>query len=76
MSMEYKGYKGTVEYSAEDHILHGSVIGLKASLNYEGSSLDELEEYFRRAVDGYLTLCETDGLEAEQPPKILQSHAQ
>lgn len=53
--LEYKGFYGTVEYSSEDDILHGKVIGLEHSLiSYEGRSLKELKKDFHDAVDDYL----------------------
>ena len=54
--LEYKGYYGTVEYSKEDDILHGSVIGvpLHTFVSYEGKTLKELKRDFRIAVDDFL----------------------
>ena len=36
-NLEYKGYTGTIEYSKEDKLLFGKVIGVKSLLSYEGS---------------------------------------
>lgn len=35
--MEYKGYCGTAQYSAEDNVLFGQVIGINSLISYEGS---------------------------------------
>lgn len=64
--LEYKGYHGTVEYSAEDRILFGSVFGVNDSLNYHGSSLDELERSFHSCIDNYLSICEQIGKQPEK----------
>ena len=32
--MEYKGYSGTVEYSAEDNVLYGKVTGIRSLVSY------------------------------------------
>ena len=41
--LEYKGYKGSVEYSKEDNCLFGKVQGMSKDLIvYEGQTLDEL----------------------------------
>ena len=64
--LEYKGYHGTVEYSAEDGILFGSVFGVNDSLNYHGKSLDELEASFQSCVDNYLALCAEFGKQPER----------
>lgn len=44
MSMlEYKGYLGTVEYSAQDHCLYGKLAYIRDLVNYEATSVEELE---------------------------------
>ena len=53
-TMEYKGYIGSVEFSEEDCILYGKVMGIRS---YEGETAKELLEDFHGAVDDYLTLC-------------------
>ena len=43
--LEYKGYKGSVEYSKDDNCLFGKVQGLsKELITYEGQTLDELRK--------------------------------
>lgn len=64
--IEYKGYYGSVDYSAEDNILFGSVIGVRGLISYEGSSIDELRTDFEEAVDSYLEMCEADGVKPEK----------
>ena len=52
---EYKGYKGSVEYSKEDNCLYGKVQGMsKALILYEGQTLDELSRDFEAGVDSYI----------------------
>ena len=65
--LEYKGYLGTVEYSKEDDILHGKVIGIRGLLSYEGNSLENLKKDFYEAVDFYLLHCEENGVEPQKP---------
>ena len=46
--LEYKGYKGSVEYSREDNCLVGKVQGMgKDLISYEGQTLDELRQGLR-----------------------------
>ena len=52
--MKYKGYQGSVEYSAEDHVLFGKVMFIKSLLIYEGETLSELETMFHQTIDEYL----------------------
>jgi predicted HicB family RNase H-like nuclease len=56
-TLQYKGYDGSVEYSAEDRVLHGSLLGIRDAIVYEGSDVDSLESNFRAAVDEYLVFC-------------------
>lgn len=55
--LEYKGYNGTVEYSAEDDCLFGRVIGITDSISYEGTDVASLKQDFEATVDDYLELC-------------------
>ena len=64
--MEYKGYVGTVEFSAEDNILFGKVIGINGLVSYEGDSIRTLREDFKAAVDDYLEMCEAKGIEPQK----------
>ena len=60
--LEYKGYKGSVEYSKEDNCLFGKVQGMSKDLiTYEGQTLDELRQDFEDGIDSYLEGCKADG---------------
>ena len=66
--LEYKGYKGSVEYSKEDNCLFGKVQGMSKDLiTYEGQTLDELRQDFEDGVDSYLEGCRADGVEPSKP---------
>lgn len=65
--MEYKGYKGSVEYSKADDCLCGKVQGLnKALILYEGLTLDELRKDFEAGIDDYLEGCKAEGIQPEK----------
>ena len=68
-TMEYKGYVGSVEFSEEDGIFFGKVMGLRALISYEGSTAPELVTDFHGAVDDYLALCAAEGTEPEKAYK-------
>ena len=68
-TMEYKGYVGSVEFSEEDALFFGKVMGIRALVSYEGKNAQDLVEGFHGAVDDYLTLCETEGTEPEKAYK-------
>ncbi len=65
-TMEYKGYVGSVEFSEEDCIFFGKVMGIRALLSYEGSTAKELVSDFHGTVDDYLAMCEAEGQEPEK----------
>lgn len=66
--LEYKGYKGSVEYSKEDNCLFGKVQGMnKALILYEGQTLDELRKDFEEGIDSYIEGCKADGVEPAKP---------
>lgn len=57
--LEYKGYYGTAEYSAEDHCLYGKLAYIRDLVNYEATTVKNLEKAFKEAVDDYLTFAES-----------------
>ena len=66
--LKYKGYSGSVEYSEEDKCLFGKVQGMaKDSITYEGATVEELTEDFEGAIDDYLSLCASRGVEPSKP---------
>ncbi len=67
--LEYKGYKGSVEYSKEDDCLCGKVQGLgnKVLIAYEGNTIGELREDFEKGIDSYLEGCKADGITPAKP---------
>lgn len=68
-TIAYRGYIGSVEFSEEDGIFFGKVLGISALLSYEGSTADALLEDFHGVVDGYLATCELQGTVPEKPYK-------
>lgn len=67
--LEYKGYKGTIEYSKEDDLLFGKVFGIRGLISYEGKTGNELEKDFQDAIDNYLDQCKATGVPPEKPFK-------
>jgi predicted HicB family RNase H-like nuclease len=66
--LRYKGYTGSVEFSAEDNCLFGKVQGLHGTLiSYEGCTVDEIREDFENAIDEYLGSCKQRNIEPAKP---------
>jgi predicted HicB family RNase H-like nuclease len=45
-TLKYKGYLGSVEFSEEDNVLFGEILGIDGLVNYEGNTIQELTESF------------------------------
>jgi predicted HicB family RNase H-like nuclease len=68
-SLHYRGYVGSIEFSEEDAVFHGKVVGIKSLVSFEGDSVNTITEDFHDAVDEYLEYCEEKGIEPERPFK-------
>ena len=67
--LTYKNYTGSIEYSKEDGLLYGKVLGIKGLLSYEGQTGEDLEKDFVDAIDEYLSDCKESGIVPEKPFK-------
>jgi len=67
--LRYKGYFGSVEYSAEDEVLAGRLEFIRDLITYEGEDIKTLKAAFEEAVDDYLALCASQDREPEVPLK-------
>jgi predicted HicB family RNase H-like nuclease len=56
-TLQYRGYDGSVLYSAEDRMLHGRVMGIRDVISYGGDDVRSLDRNFRDAIDEYLAFC-------------------
>lgn len=68
-TIEYKGYLGSIEFSEEDGMFFGKVMGIRSLISYEGENAHDLIESFHGAVDDYLEMCEAEGIEPEKAYK-------
>ncbi|MCL2802247.1 MAG: type II toxin-antitoxin system HicB family antitoxin [Treponema sp.] len=68
-SLSYKGFYGSVEFSDEDNIFFGRIIGINDHITYEGDSVKSLRKDFNAAVDEYINVCAELGKEPEKPYK-------
>lgn len=50
----YKGFIGSVHFSAEDRVFYGKVEGVNDLISFEGETVDQLEEGFRLMVDDHI----------------------
>jgi len=66
--LEYKGYRGSVEYSKADNCLCGGVLGMtKDLIIYEGKTIEELKADFEAGIESYLEGCREMGITPRKP---------
>lgn len=65
--MTYKGYSARPEYSAEDGVVFGRLLGINDLVNFESENVEGLEEEFHKAVDDYLAFCSEIVKQPETP---------
>ncbi len=65
-TLEYKGYVGSVEFSADDDVFHGKLEGIRDLVSYEATDVAGLKRAFHGAVDDYLATCERKKKKPEQ----------
>lgn len=68
-TLTYKGFIGSVHFSADDKVFHGKMVGIKDLVTFEGDTVGELVKAFHDAVDDYLDLCKDAGKEPLKPHK-------
>lgn len=54
--LHYRGFTGSIEYSKEDHLYYGKVLGIRDLISYEGTSKSELFLDFRGAINDYIRI--------------------
>jgi len=52
--LHYKDYLGSIEFTEDDAVFHGKVIGIKPLLSFDGDNVKDLIGDFYDAVDEYL----------------------
>jgi len=65
--LEYQGYQGSVEFSADDGILFGKILFIDSLILYHGESVESLKEAFHSAVDEYVAHCVKNQKEPNKP---------
>ena len=56
-TLNYKGFIGSVYLSEEDEMFYGKIEGISDCIMFEGSSVTELKNMFREAVNEYIEDC-------------------
>ncbi len=65
--MEYKGFKARVEYSADDEVFFGRLIGIEDIVTFEAKTVRELKKAMKEAVEFHIEVCERTGQQIKKP---------
>jgi predicted HicB family RNase H-like nuclease len=64
--LEFKGFKAKIEFSAEDNVFFGHLIGIDDVVSFEGETVAQLKTSFEEAVDFHIEVCEKSGKQAKK----------
>ena len=67
--MTYKGFIGSVHFSADDRLFFGKIEGINDLITFEGATVDELEEGFKYMVEEHIKDCKAKGIAIEKSYK-------
>jgi len=59
--LSYKGFYGSVNFSAADDVFYGKVEGVQDLVSFEGATVKELRQEFQKAVEDYISFCKKNG---------------
>lgn len=64
--LHYRGYSAKPEYSADDQVFYGKVLGISDLVDFYTENAKEIENEFHAAVDDYLSFCDEIGKEPQR----------
>jgi predicted HicB family RNase H-like nuclease len=67
--IQYQNYYASVQFSSADEVFYGKILGINDLVSFEGSSVKELKQSFKEAVEDYLETCEAIGKVPEKTYK-------
>lgn len=60
-TLSYKGFTAKVEFSADDNVFVGRLLGTKDIVIFHGETVEELKTSMRESVDFYIDVCRKKG---------------
>jgi len=67
--LNYRGFIGSVHFSADDSIFYGKIEGITDLVTFEGETVRELTEAFHYMVDEHIKDCEAENIAPEKSYK-------
>ena len=66
-TMEYKGYNATIEYDSDEDSFFGIVDNVTDVIHFEGKSVKELREQFKKSLEAYIEACKKINRDPQRP---------
>jgi predicted HicB family RNase H-like nuclease len=63
----YEGYVGRAEYDVDAKIFHGTVLGTRDVITFQGRDMSAVAKAFEESVDDYLDFCRSRGESPDKP---------
>ena len=64
--LHYKGYSAKPEYSVQDKVFYGKILGIDDLVDFYSEDAGRMEIEFQKAVDDYLLFCAEIGKEPQK----------
>jgi len=64
--LTYKGFVGSVHFSADDNVFFGKLEGINDLVTFEGETVQELKTAFYCMVDEHIKDCEVENVPVEK----------
>ncbi len=65
-TLTYRGFTAKVEFSADDNLFVGRLIGVKDIVTFHGETVAELKTSMKETVDFFIEVCEKTGKKAKK----------
>ena len=67
--LNYKGFIGSVRFSAQDDVFFGKVEGVNDLITFEGNTVKDLKDAFVYVIDEHIKDCESENIPVEKSYK-------
>ena len=64
--MNYKGFTAKIEFSADDNVFVGRLVGIDDIVMFEAETVEGLNTAFQEAVDFHIEVCEKKGKKSKK----------
>ena len=69
--LTYKGYVGTVNFSADDNVFFGKIDDINDLITFEGETVQELKNAFQYMVDEHIKDSENENITVVLPRRTV-----